>query len=158
MSFRSSLFILDREGCWVGYRSCSHSYECYTDSGALTSPNFPHVYPTLSFCTWQIVTSPRTFIEIEFFIFNIPSDKACQHDFVSITGVSAHSEVKFCDAHPPTGILRSAKNTLQIVFTSSQMEIDEGGFYAVFKAKRFLQNASYDMQNESFANGKPSLH
>ncbi|KAJ8046997.1 Zinc metalloproteinase nas-39 [Holothuria leucospilota] len=151
--FQTTYNMTDREGCWVGYRSCSLPYECYSDSGAITSPNFPHGYPTLSFCTWQIVTSPRTFIEIEFFIFSIPSGQACRHDYVSISGLSALSEVKFCDAHPPTGILRSAKNSLQIVFTSSQMKIDEGGFYAVFKAKRFLQNAAYDMQNESFANG-----
>lgn len=141
-------------GCGVGSRTCAVPYSCVSDSGVLTSPNYPFSYPSSLYCTWFITTSTRTYIEIYFTVFDIPA-KTCDRDFVAIKGLSNDPYVKLCNRNAAQlQTLRSHKNRIEIMFSSSHVPSNGNGFVARYQAKRFQFNHLNGTSTNGFYEGK----
>ncbi|OWK59671.1 Cubilin, partial [Lonchura striata] len=69
---------------------CSHNYT--SDTGTLTSPNYPNNYPVRTECTYTITVGINRHIVLNFTDFTLEGNKRCTEDYVEI---SRGSPVKF---------------------------------------------------------------
>lgn len=64
------------------FKVCSHNYS--TETGVLTSPNYPNNYPVRTECIYTITVGINRQIVLHFTNFTLEGNKRCTEDYVEI--------------------------------------------------------------------------
>lgn len=72
----------------VVYAFVNSSHSCgghfFSETGTVTSPNFPNYYPKDKECVWVIEAADRHIIELNFLNFTLESSVDCLYDYLEI--------------------------------------------------------------------------
>nr|XP_033495310.1 cubilin [Epinephelus lanceolatus] len=105
------------------------------EGGALSSPNYPNIYPSPSRCAWLLEAPVGHTITLTFSYFNLEPHSQCGWDSVTIfNGGSPGSPVigQYCGTTSP-GTIQSGSNKLAVVFLADH-SVSRGGFVASWSA------------------------
>uniref|UniRef100_A0A8C5UZ61 Cubilin n=1 Tax=Microcebus murinus TaxID=30608 RepID=A0A8C5UZ61_MICMU len=106
------------------------------ESGAISSPNYPNSYDSLSHCAWLLEAPQGHTITLTFSDFDIESQRVCSWDSVTVrNGGSPRSPIigQYCGNSNPSAI-QSGSNQLVVIFNSDH-SIQGGGFYATWNTQ-----------------------
>uniref|UniRef100_A0A3Q1IYA9 Uncharacterized protein n=1 Tax=Anabas testudineus TaxID=64144 RepID=A0A3Q1IYA9_ANATE len=101
------------------------------EGGALSSPNYPNMYPSPSRCAWLLEAPVGHTIKLTFTYFNVEPHATCGWDSVTIfNGASPGSPIigQYCGNTSP-GTIQSGSNKLAVVFLADH-SVSSGGFVA----------------------------
>ena len=140
------VLLADCPGCSVeqicsGPKTCSHS------CGTLLTPSFPRHYANGIRCTWDIVVSKDSYVELTFKVFDVyeMDSPNCIYDRVSIYNTNAQSDNvlaaedligSYCNTNQPPSRIESKWNGLFLEFTTDVADTGVG-FWAMYKAKKY---------------------
>lgn len=102
-------------------------------SGVVTSPNYPGPYQSGRNCTWKIVVTPGSHVQLTFRQIDIEDVQNCPYDFVQVfsgTGPNADSLGRFCGKQPPE-MLTSRRHKMAVQFRSNK-RVNSKGFRAQY--------------------------
>uniref|UniRef100_A0A671XF39 Cubilin n=1 Tax=Sparus aurata TaxID=8175 RepID=A0A671XF39_SPAAU len=105
------------------------------EGGALSSPNYPNIYPGPSRCAWLLEAPVGHTITLTFSYFNLEPHSKCEWDSVTIfNGGSPGSPIigQYCGTTSP-GVIQSGSNKLAVVFLADH-SVSKGGFMASWSA------------------------
>uniref|UniRef100_A0A8B9GL35 Cubilin n=1 Tax=Amazona collaria TaxID=241587 RepID=A0A8B9GL35_9PSIT len=105
---------------------CSHNYS--TETGVLTSPNYPNNYPVQTECIYTITVEMNKQIVLNFTDFTLEGNKRCTQDYVEIRDggyETSPSLGRYCSTDPPPLII-SHSNKLWIKFVSDRFGTRKG--------------------------------
>lgn len=124
---------------------------CNASSAMIASPNFPNPSPTETAISWLIVTSPGTYISVNFTVFDISLlSRTCEKAQLTIT---EYSTASICNKNfhvLKDGVYYSHSNniTLRLLLNN---ENDEGRFFAIYKKESFVANTLPSREGEYHA-------
>ncbi|XP_067041555.1 tolloid-like protein 1 [Acropora muricata] len=134
--------------------------------GEITSPNYPGPYPSGRDCTWKILVTPGSHIQLTFRYMDIEEQQNCVSDYVEVfAGTSSQSESlgRYCGKQWP-GMLRSRVHKMGVKFRSNR-RINSKGFRAQYKAVCGAQLHASNNRRQFFShpnhkneNYGPNLH
>ncbi|XP_062489682.1 cubilin isoform X1 [Pezoporus occidentalis] len=105
---------------------CSHNYS--TETGVLTSPNYPNNYPVQTECIYTITVEINRQIVLNFTDFTLEGNKRCTQDYVEIRDggyETSPSLGRYCSTDLPPLII-SHSNKLWIKFVSDRFGTRRG--------------------------------
>uniref|UniRef100_A0A8C5R8E7 CUB domain containing protein 2 n=1 Tax=Leptobrachium leishanense TaxID=445787 RepID=A0A8C5R8E7_9ANUR len=106
-----------------------------SSGGNLSSPNFPGLYPPHTQCSWLIVVSEGSTIQLTFHDFDLEYHDACEYDYVKIYNGASRDEGnllgKFCGSNSPPQFT-SSWHVLSVLFHSDK-HVTSSGFFATYK-------------------------
>ncbi|XP_041670250.1 cubilin [Cheilinus undulatus] len=105
------------------------------EGGALSSPNYPNIYPSPSRCAWLLEAPAGHTITLTFSYFNLEAHTSCGWDSLTIfNGGSPGSPIigQYCGTTSP-GTIQSGSNKLAVVFLADH-SVSRGGFMAQWSA------------------------
>ncbi|KAK3741569.1 hypothetical protein QZH41_012512 [Actinostola sp. cb2023] len=158
--------------CKVGYtlhndhHSCKEASECGATlnelAGVVTSPNYPGVYQHKKDCTWKIIVTPGSHIQLAYRFLQIEEANDCRYDYVEIfsgTGNQAESLGRACGNLIPEPVV-SKSYKMMIKFHSDAL-IAKRGFkaryetycgaelHAAYQKRTFYSHPAYGDDNYS---------
>ncbi|KAH0627493.1 hypothetical protein JD844_003258 [Phrynosoma platyrhinos] len=134
IQFLSNDEITDK-GFFIHYSSLACGGVQESQSGIISSPNYPQPYNSSSLCSWLLIAPEGHTINLTFVAFEIESHSVCGWDSVTIqNGGSPSSPVigRYCGTASP-GTIQSGSNQLLVNFHSDH-SIQRGGFQATWTA------------------------
>ncbi|CAH2311202.1 CUB domain-containing 2 [Pelobates cultripes] len=103
--------------------------------GNFSSPNFPGLYPPYTECSWLIVVSEGSTVQLTFHHFDLEFHESCEYDYVKIYNGESKDEGnllgKFCGTDFPPQ-LTSSWHVLSVLFHSDK-HVTSTGFFATYK-------------------------
>ncbi|XP_056388388.1 CUB domain-containing protein 2 [Hyla sarda] len=103
--------------------------------GHLSSPNFPKVYPPYTECSWLIVVSEGSTVQLSFHEFNLEHHDTCEYDYVKIYNGASRDEGNllgtFCGSQLPPN-MTSSWHVLSVIFHSDK-HVGSSGFSATYR-------------------------
>ncbi|XP_022097833.1 uncharacterized protein LOC110983144 isoform X2 [Acanthaster planci] len=144
--FRAEFTMTDLPGCSVGSHNDSEQIRCNFDSAVIASPGYPSYSLPNTRYTWQITTSPATYIELVFHNFSVPSKHGCEFNYLAVfDGPAAEANGtelgRFCNNAVPRERIYSSRNSIALSFRLDRtVECPTRGnarFYAVYQTLRF---------------------
>nr|XP_044991063.1 cubilin [Jaculus jaculus] len=106
------------------------------ESGVISSPNYPNVYKSWTFCSWLLEAPEGHTISLTFNDFDIQSHSTCAWDSVTVrNGASPGSPTigQYCGRSNP-GTVQSGSNQLVVVFNTDLLG-QTRGFYATWNTQ-----------------------
>ncbi|XP_053549170.1 CUB domain-containing protein 2 [Bombina bombina] len=104
-------------------------------AGNLSSPNFPGLYPPNVECSWLIVVSEGSTVQLTFHHFDLEFHDACHYDYVKIYNGAPRDEGnllgKFCGNTIPPQMI-SSWHVLSVLFHSDK-HVGSTGFFATYR-------------------------
>ncbi|CAL1576609.1 unnamed protein product [Knipowitschia caucasica] len=123
----------------LGFRALYSFSECggwqMGEGGAISSPNYPALYPGPSRCAWLLEAPEGHTITLSFTYFQLEPHSTCSWDSLTIfNGGSPGSPVigQYCGSSSP-GTVQSGSNKLAVVFLADH-SVSRGGFVASWSA------------------------
>ncbi|XP_053326300.1 CUB domain-containing protein 2 [Spea bombifrons] len=106
-----------------------------SSAGNVSSPNFPGQYPPHTECSWLIVVSEGSTVQLTFHFFSLELHDSCEFDYVKIYNGASRDEGnllgQFCGTTLPPQIT-SSWHVLSVLFHSDR-HVGSTGFYATYK-------------------------
>ncbi|XP_069593736.1 CUB domain-containing protein 2 [Ranitomeya imitator] len=103
--------------------------------GHLSSPNFPRVYPPYTECSWLVVVSEGSTVQLTFQEFNLEYHDTCEYDYIRIHNGASRDEGNllgtFCGSQLPPNIT-SSWHVLSVIFHSDK-HVGSSGFLATYR-------------------------
>ncbi|XP_072881202.1 tolloid-like protein 2 isoform X1 [Hemitrygon akajei] len=106
-------------------------------NGTVSSPGWPHEYPTNRHCVWQLVAPAQYRISLLFEAFELEGNDVCKYDYVEVhSGLSSGSKLhgRFCGTERPD-VITSQFNNMRIEFKSDNT-VSKKGFKGQFFADK----------------------
>ncbi|XP_077347020.1 cubilin isoform X1 [Lithobates pipiens] len=103
-------------------------------TGALSSPNYPNLYPHDRVCDWRIRVPEGRRVTLTFHDLQLQDQQNCDYDYVAVyNGYRTQSPLldKFCGNVAPDTVIRSSGNTMRVIFVTDG-SVSNGGFKATF--------------------------
>lgn len=136
-------------------------------TGEITSPNYPGSYQSGRDCTWKIVVTQGSHIELTFQDMYIEDEENCTSDFVEVFAGSstqaANSLGRYCGKQRP-GLLRSRGHKMAVKFRSNK-RANFKGFKAQYRAECGAQLHASSSKRQFFSHPnyvnrsyEPNLH
>ncbi|XP_072020163.1 LOW QUALITY PROTEIN: cubilin-like [Amphiura filiformis] len=129
-----------REGFTASYISLDASTICggqiYSDTGIITSPNFPQNYPHNRECVWTINADAGILVQFNFTSFSLEGGNGCPFDYVEIrNGGFANSPLigRYCGPTITPSTFVSHSNRMYVKFRTDG-SVSRTGFRIVFDA------------------------
>ncbi|XP_070842448.1 cubilin [Chaetodon trifascialis] len=112
--------------------------ELNAPSGAISSPNYPNLYPHNRVCRWDLMMSPGRRVTLTIKDLRLEdSGTSCAFDYVDVlNGVSVDAPrlQRFCGTVPAGTQVHSSSNTMTIVF-HTDASVSNGGFMASYSSE-----------------------
>ncbi|XP_038053125.1 uncharacterized protein LOC119725675 [Patiria miniata] len=160
LGFRAEYTVTDLPGCSVGSHNASELIKCNFDAAVITSPGYPYHFSHKTRHTWQITTSPATYIQLVFHEFRVPSEQECEFNYVAVydgpaaDGATAALLGRYCDGVIIPERMYSSRNNLALSFrTDSPLgsnSQESTGFYAVYQTLRFEAAVTENASNSDY--------
>ena len=129
-------FVLHTDGHSCKEGKCIHTLE--SQSGELSTPNYPNLYSPRQSCIWSITTTSGHRVKIHFHQFELEIHPECFYDHLTIyDGDSNKSRQigRFCGNKIPNPLIASA-NSMYLIF-KSDATVQRKGFSGVYSTGRF---------------------
>ena len=112
---------------------CSHKLQ--GNSGVLTSPNYPHLYPDNVDCDWLIHVDVGEVIKLRFNVFSL--EEQAFTDYVRVYDGRTQADVLLGEYYgfDGQGVLLESTGNLMYVTMHSDEAVPEKGFSATFQRK-----------------------
>ena len=130
---------------------CGHTFQ--SESGELSSPNYPNAQKTRKFCTWTIEVPPHKRIELSFKDINMKTSASCLYGFIQVLDGDSNDSPelgRFCQDILPRSIV-SSKNKIVIGYQS-----DGNGDSRGFKLEWRSMNERQDGEKPVMLSGNES--
>ncbi|KAM4689065.1 cubilin [Discoglossus pictus] len=104
------------------------------DSGTISSPNYPNLYPHNRVCEWRITVPLGKRVTLTINDLRIQDQEVCDYDYVAVyNGLLYQSPLldKLCNNVAPDTKLRSSGNTMKVIFVTDG-SVSSGGFLATY--------------------------
>lgn len=102
--------------------------------GTFASPFYPQPYPLNRVCTWLLVATPTSAIQINFTDFHLEASTNCTNDYVEIrNGPTVEGPLlgRYCGAQQPP-LIKSSGSRMLVTFFSNRNPNRGKGFKALF--------------------------
>ncbi|MEQ2310269.1 hypothetical protein AMECASPLE_007121, partial [Ameca splendens] len=142
-SFAYVRFVSDTSGNAAGFslyfeasvEACGG--ELNAQSGTITSPNYPNLYPHSRVCRWELVVTPNRRVTLTINDLRLEdSGTSCVFDYIDVfngLGADAPRLQRFCGTISPGTQVHSSGNTMAIVF-HTDASVSSGGFMATYSS------------------------
>nr|XP_039257965.1 cubilin-like [Styela clava] len=116
----------------------NETFSIFQDQGMISSPGYPVTYPPSSFLTWEITSSPGTFIILEILNFNVQYGEELRvHDDSNgeLLWKLRTVDVNMYSSYNYAGVYESTANKLLLSFSTLEKRVSLRGFNAYFYSK-----------------------
>ncbi|XP_069504454.1 cubilin [Ambystoma mexicanum] len=142
-SFAYVKLVSDGSGSASGFRLHfeASTEECggdlNADTGTITSPNYPNLYPHNRVCEWRITVPVGRRVTFAVNDMRIQDEQNCDHDYVAvINGLRPNSPSlqRMCGYVSPGTQVKSSGNTMKVIFATDGA-VSSGGFSATYTSE-----------------------
>ncbi|XP_063777593.1 cubilin [Pseudophryne corroboree] len=139
-SFAYVKFVSDRSENAKGFRL---SYDASVeecggdisgDTGTISSPNYPNLYPHSRVCEWRITVPEGRRVTLTINDLQLQDHQNCDYDYIAVyNGYHSQSPLldKLCGNVEPETVVRSSGRTMKVSFVTDG-SVSSGGFRATF--------------------------